>query len=101
MALLRSAEVAREHGFHYFAVVDERESVSRSAVMIPGATTTTTVAPGRITSSTFASPAFVAPVRKPQTSNVIMCFEERPPIDATPIFDADFIVKNLGAKYPR
>ena len=91
MVLLRSSDLALDHNFRYFMVVDSKEAAdevlihSRSVV----------VSKSRVTSI-----GFTAPVRKPRATNVIVCFAEKPEINGL-LYDAAFLQQSLGPKYKK
>lgn len=102
-ALLRSAEVALEHGFTHFVVIAEKDqsqyvthteptrSVSRETSTKSGDTTRT-----RTTTNTSGGQTTV--VRQPGTVNTIACFRGKPDMPGT-VFDAQFVVNSLTQKY--
>ncbi len=83
--LLRSAEVAMEHGYPYFIIVDENSTVATTgAITTPTQSYTTATATGvgstaygTAQTSTVGGHTFF--VRKPSTRNTIACFKEKPP----------------------
>ncbi|HZR70544.1 MAG TPA: hypothetical protein VFB01_15990 [Burkholderiales bacterium] len=102
-ALLRSAEVALEHGFTHFIVIAEKDqsqyvthteptrSVSRETSTQSGDTTRT-----RTTTNTSGGQTSV--VRQPGTVNTIACFRGKPDLPGI-VFDAQFVVNSLTQKY--
>lgn len=73
-AMLRSSEVARDHGFSFF-VVHEREQSS-------------TVSGG--TNFTLSSP---------NSAIVIVCYREKPLDTAVVVYDAEYVYESVTAKY--
>ena len=101
-ALLRAAELAREHGFKYFAVVDERSSSSVHTYTTPGQSYTSgsAVVTGNIATysgQTTYYPGQTVLMYKPETGLVIKCFAEKPQGIYT--FDAAFLEQSLKQKY--
>ena len=112
--LLRSAELARENGYQYFAVIDDETSMSTSTYTTPTTTTTnargtvagttTTVGSvtsthgtvvGTATSTTYGGQTYT--LESPRTVNTIVFFEQRPQEGFA--FDAGFLVSSLREKY--
>jgi hypothetical protein len=101
--LLRSAEVAIENGFNYFVIVDS-EKYSRTGAYTTPTTYHTTgsaygygnYAYGSATTRTTGGQTYF--YTKPRTTNTIVCFKEKPEIDAL-VFDAHFIVRSIKNKY--
>ena len=100
--LLRSAELALENGYEYFAIIDERSDTSYSTYTTPTQTHTTAnvyasgnYAHGNAYSTTTGGQTntFV----KPSNSNTIVCFTKKP--DATPSYSASFVYKSIRDKY--
>ena len=101
-ALLRAAELARERGFVYFAVLDERSSSTVHAYTTPGqsyssgsATLSGNVA--TYTGQTTYYPGQTTLMYKPNTGLVVRCFTEKPQSVYT--FDARFLEDSLRQKY--
>lgn len=100
--LLRSAELALEIGFHYFAVIDTNSYTSNSTYTTPTTSHTTgsayasgNYAYGSATTTTTGGQTYN--ISKPSSSNTIVCFKEKP--DSVFTYDADFIYKNIRQKY--
>ena len=100
--LLRSAELAMENGFQYFAVVDANASTSRSTYTTPTRSNTTgsaygsgNYAYGRSTTTTTGGQTYN--ISKPSSSNTIVCFKEKP--SSTFTYSAKFIYKSISKKY--
>lgn len=113
--LLRSAELALQHGYGYFVIVDEKSWQTKSVRTAPTTTQTTyngnTLASlnasgsygtysgttmGTATTRTYGGQSFV--ISKPQKSNTIVCFTA-PPESASFVLDAQFLQQSLKAKY--
>ena len=76
-ALLRSAEVALEHGFRFFVVAGQTEAATVSG----------------------GGGNYGATVTAPSSLNTIVCYKEKP-ADAGPlVYDAEIIRKTMRAKY--
>lgn len=93
-ALLRAAEVAIQHGFRYFVVVDSANDSSLSTYTAPSQTYSTNGAYGQ--STTYPGQTYL--ITKPSAVNTIVCFAEKPS-NAAMVFDADFLQKSLKLKY--
>ena len=101
--LLRSAEVALENGFSYFAIVDsERYSKTGAYTTLTTSHTTGSAygygnyAYGSATTRTTGGQTFF--YSKPRTVNTIVCFKNKPEIDGL-VYDAAFIVRSIKSKY--
>lgn len=101
--LLRSAELAQEHGFQYFIVVDENSTASFAAVTTPTQTYTTASATsvgnttyGSAQTSSFGGHSFL--IRKPSKRNTIVCFRDKPDIQGIP-YESKFVVLSIRQKY--
>ncbi|MDP3290752.1 MAG: hypothetical protein Q8M43_01845 [Sulfuricurvum sp.] len=112
-ALLRSAELALEHGFKYFAIVDAQQYSKNSTYTTPTTATTNvnantygsaysygnnTTYNGNTygTATTTVSGGETYNISKPRTSNTIVCFVEKP---QSFTYNAEFLVKSLKQKY--
>lgn len=102
-SLLRSAEVAMEHGFRYFVIVDSGKDSTVSAFTSPSHSHTTgsvygsgNYAYGRATTTTHGGQTYY--ISKPSASNTILCFKEKPVINGM-MFDAEFVAKSIKQKY--
>lgn len=102
-ALLRSAEVTTENGFRYFIVVESGKDSSLSTYTTPTQSHTTgsaygygNTAYGSATTTTTGGQTYI--IRKPSTTNMILCFKEKPNV-AGLIFEAEFVKKSLRQKY--
>ena len=112
-ALLRSAELALEHGFKYFAIVDAQQYSKNSTYTTP-TTATTNVNTNTYgstynygnntaynantygTATTTVSGGQTYNISKPRASNTIVCFTEKPKGFT---FNAEFLVKSLKQKH--
>lgn len=101
--LLRSAEIALEHGYSYFIVVDSAENIDHSIYTTP--VTTQTTANAYVSGNTVygnartqTSGGQIFNIRRPSTKNTIVCFKEKPENQAL-VYDASFIISSLRAKY--
>ncbi len=111
--MLRSAEVALEHSYPYFAIVDGHRYAEQTAYTTPrtsttnlNATTYGTVSSygstgtytgntyGTATTTNYGGQTFF--IRRPTASNTIVCFKERP---QGFVYNAAFIVKSMKEKY--
>ena len=112
-ALLRSAELALEHGFKYFVIVGAQQYSKNSTYTTP-TTATTNVNANTFgsainygnnttynantygTATTTVSGGQTYNISKPRTSNTIVCFTEKPQGFA---YNAEFITKSLNQKH--
>lgn len=92
--LLRSAEVALQNDYKYFAIIDSdkynsiyttNSNYSTNGYIYGNNLTTNTVKTGGMT--------FV----KPNINNTILCFKEKPEKEMS--YEAEFIVKSIKEKY--
>lgn len=98
MALLRSAEIALENGFQYFAVIDEQSSASYGTYTTPTTTNASVTAYGNSaygSATTYGGQTFF--ITKPRSTNLIACFKEKP--EGLFVFDAGFVSKSLRQKF--
>lgn len=102
--LLRSAELAYEHGFPYFIITDEHSGASYSTLTTPPTTYTTTnvtatgddSAYGTSVSTTVGGQSFV--IRKPSKNDTIVCFKEKPYLQGI-VYESRFVIQSIRAKY--
>jgi hypothetical protein len=100
--LLRSAELALEHGFHFFSIIDS-DSYSKEATYTTPTTSTTTVnvyGSGNYayaTANTTTHGGQTYKFSKPRSTNTIVCFKEKPKNGFS--YNANFIFESLAAKY--
>lgn len=77
--LLRSAEVALQHGFQHFIIVDATAHESRGVNVTPGATyTTVSQSGGSIVGTSTTYQPIYSTYSKPSSSNTIVCFQDKP-----------------------
>ena len=96
-ALLRSAEVALENGFKYFAIVDGKSYSIQSTFTTPATTNAYVSGNGNSvygTATTYGGQTFL--VSKPQISNLIVCFRDKP---EGFVFEAEFVARSIRQKY--
>lgn len=101
-AMLRAAGICLQHGFGYFALLNERNSTSTQTVTTPGYASTTGSASGYGNSATYSGSTYYSPgqtvtIDKPHASLMIRCFKTKP--KGTHAFDATFLQKSLKQKY--
>jgi hypothetical protein len=102
-SLLRSAEVALEHGFQYFVIIDSEQESKLGTYTMPTTTYTTgsayvsgNYAYGNIATNTYGGQTYLT--SKPRATNTIFCFEDRPE-NGELVFDAQFISNSIRQKY--
>ncbi len=104
--LLRSAEVAMEHGFKYFSVVDSDAFRANSSYTAPVVHNTTTDVDVRnigdmyyadVETTTTTTGGQTYNISKPSSSNTIVCYKEKPKGLFT--YSAWFVVNNIKDKY--
>lgn len=100
--LLRSAELALQNGYAFFAVIDEKDVSSSYTYTTPITSNTSAsvygygkYANGNATTTTYGGQTYN--ITSPGLVNTILCFKEKPK-DAFS-YDAKFIFKNISAKY--
>jgi hypothetical protein len=96
MALLRSAEVALDHGFKYFVIVTDNSRETNSSFTTQGNATTTFTGNG--TANTTFHPGQTLHVSMPTNNKLIMCFVDKPKADVF-AYSAQFLVDSLSKKY--
>ena len=95
-ALLRSADLALDHGFTHFAIVDGRQDTDYGVYTTPTQTQTTGWATGFPRTTTTGGQSFM--VRKPSATNTVVLLSGNP--EGVPfIYDALFIRDTLASKY--
>lgn len=113
--LLRSAELALDHGFRYFVIVDSKSTQDLSSYTTPTQTQTTVNANttgtysnignfgtlnartyGTATTKTSGGQTYL--IRKPHTSNTIICFPNKPDNNQF-VYDARYLMKSIKDKY--
>jgi len=102
-ALLRSADLTLQKGFHFFALSDSSSKESVSSFVTPSVSTTTAnvQAYGNSaygTAQTTTTGGQTIFVSKPSSSNIVVMFAEKPALNGM-VFDAAFICQSLGTKY--
>ena len=102
-ALLRSAELALEHGFRYFVIIESKQGAKIETYTTPSTSYTTgsaygygNYAYGSATTTTYGGQTYF--ISKPRATNTILCFKERPEINGL-VFDAEFVTKSIKKKY--
>ena len=103
LALLRSAEIALQNDFRYFAIVGNDSTNSYSSFSTPQTTTTTGTVNmygnnGFVNTHSVTSGGQTYMISKPSTTNIITCFKKKPK-GLGAIYDASFIIQSLRAKY--
>ncbi len=101
-AILRAAQLARERGFPYFAVINESSSSSVHTFTTPGQSYSSGSAVVTGSTATYSGqtthyPGQTVLMYKPQTGLLIRGFPERPQGIYT--FDAAFLEQSLRDKY--
>jgi hypothetical protein len=97
--LLRSAELAREHGYHFFLIVQASDRTSYSTYTTPiQSTTTANVTSYGGTATTTITGGGTHLIAMPGASNTIVCFTDRP--EGYPVvYNADFLYRSLSSRY--
>ncbi len=109
-ALLRAAELTLQHGFKYFAIIDESSSTDVSTYSTPGSSQTTGSSTGTAnvygnygtyqgtySGTTTYNPPQTYNIHKPRSSISVRCFADKP--DSTYTFDAVFLQQSISQKY--
>lgn len=103
LALLRCADLALEHGFHYFVVIDAAAYLKQDPYTTPSKTIKTGSASivgnsiyENSVSTTYGGQTFL--ITKPSETDIILCFKEKPE-DKFLVYDANFLVKSLREQY--
>lgn len=101
--LLRSADVALEHGFRYFVIVTSEKGSKAAAYTTPTTSYTASsaygsgnYAYGSATTTTYGGQTYF--ISKPRDADTILCFKEKPKINGL-IFDAVFVSRSIRKKY--
>ncbi len=102
--LLRSAELARGHGYGYFVIVQNKGGYSYSAYTTPTQSHTTATATTQgnttnVSANTTTSGGHTYVYAKPSTLNTIVCFRERPENVQGMVYNAEFVSRSLSQKY--
>jgi hypothetical protein len=102
--LLRSAEVAREHGYGYFIIVEKVDRTGYGAYTTPATSETTASATsygnttyGSATTTTYGGHTYLT--RKPGLADTIVCFKDRPKDVKGLVYNADSVYRSLTQKY--
>ncbi len=101
-ALLRASELALQHGFVCFALIDESNTVTPFNINTPGQAQTTGsgfVTGNTVTYSGYTTyyPGQTYTLYKPKTGLLIKAFQSKP--DGIFTFDAGFLQQSLKQKY--
>ncbi len=96
-ALLRSAELALEHGFPYFSIVSGENSSRRSSYTTPTTTTgSATVVGNTVYGSATTTGGETYVTVKPSTQNTILGFKTKPTEFS---YESEYVVRALRQKY--
>ena len=96
-AFLRCAEVALEHGYSYFTLVESKASTQTSTYTAPSTVSGTSTTSGGITyGNATVSGGQTTTWVKPSASNTVWAFKTKP---AGFAYDARFVVRSLRQKY--
>jgi len=102
-ALLRSAELALEHEFRYFVIIESEKGTKIGTYTTPSTSYTTgsaygygNYAYGSATTTTYGGQTYI--ISKPRATNTILCFKEKPEINGL-VFDAKFVINSIRKKY--
>lgn len=101
-SLLRSAELALQNGYKYFAIIDGQTYLNNSTYTTPTTSNTTANAYvsgnniyGNATTTTYGGQTFN--ISKPNVSNTIFCFKEKP--EGVYVYNAQFLFESLTSKH--
>lgn len=103
LALLRSADLAMQNGYRYFAFIDSRVDKQTTAITSPTQSSTSFSAntyggnvygTGRTT--TYGGNTTI--INKPSAVNTVMMFKTKPDVSGM-IYDAEFVCDSVGRKY--
>ena len=101
--LLRSAELALEHGFRYFIIAKSGKGDYFSAYTTPTTSHTTGSAYksgssvyGNATTNTYGGQTYI--ISAPSANNTIVLYKEKPKINGL-VYDASFLKKSIKQKY--
>ena len=102
-SLLRSAELALENGFNFFALTDSTLDINTGAYATPTHAYTTGPAFGFRNSGVFQGntqyySGQTITIKKPSTSNTVIMFKEKPE-NARVVFSAEFVIQSIKGKY--
>jgi hypothetical protein len=97
-ALLRCAEVVRDHGFPFFIVVSGESGTRRSTYTTPTTTTgSATVSGSTVTGTATTTGGQTYVTVKPSTRNIVVGLKTKPPTGL--VFEAEYVIRSLRAKY--
>ena len=82
-SLLRSAELALDHGFKYFVIVKSGERTKTSLHTAP---------------ATMYTGKSIYTISKPRATSTIFCYKDKPDVNGV-VFDAKFITRSIRQKY--
>ena len=101
--LLRCAELALEHGFTHFCVVESSHYTKLGSYTTPSTSYTTGSvyssgygAYGSATTTTHGGQTYIT--SKPRAAKTIVCFKGKPKTDAV-VYDAGFVCNSIEGKY--
>ena len=102
LAMLRAAEVTRQQGYPFFAIVDEKDLSTTSSFTTPGESTTKGSVSfygnqGDYSEHTTYTPPVTHTFFKPKTGILVQCFKTKP--DNVFLFDAAYVEQSLKSKY--
>ncbi len=93
--LLRSAELTLLHNYNYFIIVDSKTRINSSSYTTPTTHQTTFDAYGNARTTSYGGNTYTT--SSPSTTNVIVCFKEKPKNIVS--YNAKFIFKSIKKKY--
>jgi hypothetical protein len=103
LALLRSADLAIQNGFRYFAFIESRIDKSSVAITSPTQSTSSFSANsyggniyGTGTTTTYGGNTTI--INRPSAVNTVMMFKNKPELPGV-IYDANFVCDSVGRKY--
>jgi len=97
-ALLRSAELTRQNGYSYFAIVEEGSAIDKSYYTSPTTTSATASTYGNTTHTTArTSGGQIHTITKPRSEMTIVLFHEQPRDGIA--YSADFVFREIREKY--
>ena len=101
--LLRSAELAGENGFSYFAIIDADQSTQLSTYTTPTRSYTTAnvygsgnYATGSATTTTTGGQTYI--YSKPRSTNTIVCFHNKDEASGI-VYETKFVIRSIREKY--
>ena len=101
-AMLRAADLTLQHGFKYFALINENDSTTEQSFTTTGHANTTGEVYAYGNNATYSSNTTYTPgqtytFHKPKSGLMIRCFATKP--EGISVFDAAFLRQSLGSKY--